>query len=88
MIFTVPSVWNRLFVRVEGLDVDRDFVFWTIDVSFGTRIDVVTLASNAHGVAGNDLAPRRIDDARFDAILEILIVVLARRVEGQLCFAG
>ena len=39
------------------------------------RINVVTLAGDAQSFRRDDLAARSIDDARFDAILVILIVV-------------
>jgi hypothetical protein len=49
---------HRLFVGIERLDVDRDFIFRAVDISFGTRIDVVTLARDAYAIAGDDLAAR------------------------------
>src|ERR1043165_7399412 len=79
---------NRLLVRIERLDVHGDFVLRPVDVSFGLRIDVITLARDAHAIARDDLAARRIDHARLNAILVVLIVILARRVEAQLRFAG
>src|SRR5688572_17545987 len=79
---------DRLFVCVERFHIDSNFVLWTMDVSYETRIDVVTLSRDAHGVGGNDLATRRIHEPRLDAVFEILVVIVARRVERQSRFAG
>ena len=77
-----------MLVCIERFDINGNFVFRAIDVLLRARVDVIALAGNAYGVAGNDLAARRIRNARLNAILEILIIVFARRVKGKHGLAG
>src|SRR6185503_18682051 len=49
---------DRLLVRIQSLNVDRDFIFRAVQVLFRTWIDVITLSRHTHVVAGNDLSTR------------------------------
>ena len=59
-----------------------DFVAWPMKMVRRLRVHVIALARDAHGVAGDDFAPRRVNHAGLDAVLEVLLR-LGGRVERQ-----
>ena len=67
------ACFHGIAVGIQGLEVDFDSLVRAMNVVAGHGIDVVPLAGDPHGVAGDDLASGGIGDPGLDPVLHILL---------------